>query len=883
VVDAPGLEQAEFEQVNAARRLFDIDRWMAAVAARRRMQRWNAVDLDLAVAEVTRKGIKAPVFIGSKGMRANVSRAKPDIDASVEVQVVQVTVRGSYAAGTLVVPIATKAIDKVDPRSLALHRWNEQTRQYDLVHQSGVDLSGGFVYGRISGSGRYAVLGLPLGDAVDRVVGGAGAPILGRMLLYLLFRRLFDPTGPWSPLGPINLSCCIMDFAIDPANDDRIYAAASDGGVWRLDSLAAYPDATWTPVTDGQPSLQIQVLAVSPADNHVVYYVDRSGILRRSEDRGDTWATPGTANIGSAQRLIAHPTDPNTVYVATTSGFWCTHDGGATWAHNAGASTLLDGDMLDAAMDPDSALILYVAQRSVGVRKSYDGGATWQLMLPWSRATAPSWTAIRIGLGKLGTDATRTVAVRFDQEVFVNRNGGRDVVLLGGGPWVSRGPVGGTGYGDWCHVIAVDPFDDNIILSGAQQLYRTADGGNSWTLVIDYYQPHEDQHRIVFDLTQSGVVYAANDGGVFRSTDKGASWQVDSNDVINRRDLTHGLVTAQFYTAAISGDHALGDLYHQGIAAADSLRLGQWEGVEGHAWEFNRVYGDPTRGGTYYVFGGTLFRRDFPGGALTSISPFTPTVVAVDSGKNLLAGASDGTIHRTPDPTIASPVWTTMAGLAPSGDTIAAIAFAPSSPGRAYAASSGGRIFCCADTGTPTAWVARTSLPGGGVVALAVAAEDASLVFAATSSQVYRSVDGGGTWTAVNGSGTTAIPPGSSLHSLVIGPAALYVLATAGVFTTADRGNHWYDFSAGLPNVELMELIWTESDLFAVTHGRGIWHHGRYEAIPIPGRGALAHAPDAQWLIALWLAIHGGDPSPEAIQRAFGQKVAPFVSAEARG
>jgi len=263
-----------------------------------------------------------------------------------------------------------------------------------------------------------------------------------------------------------------------------------------------------------------------------------------------------------------------------------------------------------------------------------------------------------------------------------------------------------------------------------------------------------------------------------------------------------------------------------------------------------------------------------PGGAVTPISTFAPTAVAVDGGGNLLAGANDGTARRTTDPTVPTPVWTTMTGLAPSGDVVAAIAFAPSSPRRAYAASSGGRIFQCADTGTPTAWVGRTSLPGGGVVALAVAVEDASVVFAATPSQVYRSVDAGGTWTAVNGSGTTALPPGSSLRSLVTGPGALYVLAAAGVFTSADRGGNWYDFSAGLPNVELKELLWTGGDLFAVTHGRGIWHHGRYDAIPMPG--PVEHVPDPRWLIAFWLAIHGGDPSPEAVRRVIGQKVRPF-------
>ena len=409
--------------------------------------------------------------------------------------------------------------------------------------------------------------------------------------------------------------------------------------------------------------------------------------------------------------------------------------------------------------------------------------------------------------------------------------------MLGGGAWTSAGKVGGTGYGSWCHVLAIDPFNDQVMLSGGQELCRTANGGTSWSTVITYYAPHEDQHRVVFDPTQVGVVYAANDGGVFRSPDGGQTWNVDEHDVENQRDLTHGLATAQFYRAAISGDHAMGDLYHQGIAAADSLRVGTWEGVEGHSWEFNNVYGDSAHAGTYYVFGGQLFRRDFPSGALVAISSFTPTAVMTGSAGWLLAGANDGTVRKTDDPTVASPVWTTMAGLSTPGDNVAAIAVAPSSPSVAYAMTAAGRVFRCADVTAASAWTAKASLPAGGVAAVAVSHESADVVFAATAAGIQRSPDGGLSWAAANGSGATSIPPGAGVRSLVAGPGALYAGAVVGVFTSSDRGVTWYDFSGGLPNVQLMHLLWTEGDLFAVTHGRGIWHHGRYDAYPIPGPG----------------------------------------------
>jgi hypothetical protein len=870
--DGSVAQQAEFEEAAEGRRRLDMTAWTAAMTARAQMPQWSHDRVDANVVELARRGIGKATFVGADKARATVRPVKSSVDDETELYSFDVTLKGAADVGTLVIPVTAERLQAVLPLSLALYRWDEASKAYDLIPQSGVRISEGFVYGHIDRSGRYAVLGLP--TEASKLRRGASSQLL-RHWIQLLYRRVFDPSGPWSPLGPQNLSCCMVDLAIDPSNSDRLYAAASDGGLWRLDSVASYPTLTWIPLTDGQPTLQALALAVSPADSRVVYYADATGQLRRSSDSGTSWSTPSSTSIGTARRLIAHPSDANTLWAATSTGLWCTHTGGLTWSHNVGQTTLHDGDILDAVMDVGSAAVMYIAQRSVGVLKTYDSGATWRVVLPWSRANTPADTEIRLALGQQGSDTTRRVAVRFDQEVLVNSRGGRDSTVAGGGPWTSRGKVGGSGYGYWCHVIAVDPHNDDVILSGAQQLYRTTNGGANWSIVIDYYNPHEDQHRVVFDAATSGVVYAANDGGVFRSTDGGATWKVDDTDVANRRDLNHGLVTAQFYTAAISGDHALGNLYHQGIAAADSLRRGEWAGVEGHAWEFNSVAGDPHRAGTYYVFGGLLFRRDFPGPAVTAITTFQPTAVAVDGSGNLIVGASDGTIHRTSDPSVATPAWTTMGGLPPSSDPVRAIAVASGASRRGYLVTNSGQFYWCADTSGAGHWSIRTPIFGGGVIALAVDPADESVVYAATSTTVFRTVDTGVVWTEVHGSGATAIPASSQLRSLVAGNGALYLLAATGVFTSADRGATWYDFSAGLPHAELMELLWTGDDLFAVTHGRGIWHHGRYDVYPV--LGPVEHIPDLHWLIELWLRIHGGDPVPDIVRPGIGVLPRPFV------
>lgn len=860
----------EFAAVQRERNAFDPTAWHHALAARRRMPALGPGTFDPGP-DVVRKICRAgrPAILADRANdAATVATAKAPHSTLGLVAGANLSARrgdGAFLPGTIVLPITAQAARDVDPRTLHLFRWDVATKQYQMVPAAGVNLDHGYVWGRVSRAGWYGVFGLPSLHALDSL---SGDRFLHAAHLLVIILRFFSPTGPWQSLGPRHLSCCIADLALDPSNTDRIYAAASDGGLWRLDSVLAYPGVTWTPLTDQQPSLAINCVAVSPADSRVVYYADRSGLLYRSDDRGDHWSLTSATSLGYVWRLLADPSNADTIYAASNSGMWCSRTGGASWVSNPGSTTLRDGDFTDAAFDPDDPAIIYACQRSVGLLKSMNSGGDWRTMLAWSAATAPAGTMIKVAVGGLGTDATRTVAVKFDQEVFVNRHGGRPSWIRRIPGWVSRGQQGGNGYGDWCHVIAVDPFDDNVILAGAQEVYRTADGGGRWTRVITYYTPHEDQHRLVFDPTQRDVVYAANDGGVYRSSDGGVTWQTSGDDVAARRDLNLDLVTAQFYTAGISGDHAVGDAYHQGLLGANSLAARDWAGIEGHSWEFANVAGDPMRAGTFYILGGSLFRRGFPSTAgLTDIGAFRASAVAVDEqpGSTVVLAATGGMVNKTGDVTAAAPAWSAMAGIALVGDSIVALSFAPTLRQRAFALSSGGRTFACADVNGTAGWTAGGRLPAGR--AITVSRENADHVFAISNSQVFRSINAGVDWTPVPGSGLNTLPPGLDLRSIVAGPDAIYLAAAVGVFMSPDEGEHWFPFNDGLPNAEIKELLWTANDLFAVTHGRALWHHGRYLWIEVP---PIAREPDIPWLIELWHRIHGGDPAPDAIRSRIG-------------
>lgn len=85
----------------------------------------------------------------------------------------------------------------------------------------------------------------------------------------------------------------------------------------------------------------------------------------------------------------------------------------------------------------------------------------------------------------------------------------------------------------WNDALVCASDNEQIIFWGGTGLDRTADGGNTWTGL----PVHGDQHAIVFAPSNSNIVYIVNDGGVYRSDDKGATVNYVSN----------GLVITQFY------------------------------------------------------------------------------------------------------------------------------------------------------------------------------------------------------------------------------------------------------------------------------------------------------------------------------------------------
>ena len=276
----------------------------------------------------------------------------------------------------------------------------------------------------------------------------------------------------WRNMGPANMGGRIADIAVAKVHGapDAVYVATATGGLWKTMDDAT----TWEPVFDGVEGLiGIGAVAVAPSSPNVVWVGTGEANNRQSSswgegvykslDGGGSWNHMGLRETRHVGRIVIHPTNPDIVYVAAVGHLW--------------------------GPNPER-----------GVFKTTDGGASWERLLYVDEHTG----AIDIAMDP--QDPQTLFATMYQRQ---RRAWG----FAGGGP--------GSG------------------------LYRTYDGGRSWTELTEGL-PQGDKGRIGLDIYRGDgrIVYAVVEadpqrglsvsaaptsdprkGGVFRSTDRGESWE----------------------------------------------------------------------------------------------------------------------------------------------------------------------------------------------------------------------------------------------------------------------------------------------------------------------------------------------------------------------
>lgn len=624
----------------------------------------------------------------------------------------------------------------------------------------------------------------------------------------------YAPAGagtPWVSVGPRNINGRVKSIAVHPTNPDILYVGAASGGVWK----STDGGQSWDPLWNDQSVLVIGSIALAPSDPDTIYagtgewtpgYITTGpgDGLFVSTDGGASWTQQTGLGATRVARVAVSPTDANRVYVAGNNGFEYSDDGGATW------TTLMAGDISDAVIDPSDADKIYIAVDSDAVYQTTDNGATWTRLAAGPTGGNADWLKLSMGLsGTHGTD-------------FLLAKGASDVwkTTDGGATWSTLGGTHNYAWHGWCDLVAVAPDDEDIIVVGGSFARRTTDGGASWSTMSNL---HADHHMAVFAPSDTDIVYEANDGGLFNSTDKGANWSKAS----------HGLVITQFYDVG-SWSH-IGTVCGGGTQdQGTNMTTGglTWENIFG--WDGGYLVIHPTDPRTIYAeHQGTDIHKSIDGGdnwiqktsGITGSDPWTGVITMdLNNPDTLFTGTQR--VFRTTDG-CATP-WT-VSSQDVSG-SVTSIAVSESDPDRVYAASSGGTLLRSDDGGATNPWLDKSAgLPTRTFTDVVVDHADENRVAvclggtSATGEHVFLSTDGGESWTDISGN-----LPNLSANAFAFDPGApdtSYVGTDVGVYRTQDGGTSWHAFDNGLPNVIVADLTVdrTGTLLIAATFGRGMY------------------------------------------------------------
>ncbi|MBF6614938.1 MAG: hypothetical protein IVW55_17670 [Chloroflexi bacterium] len=240
-------------------------------------------------------------------------------------------------------------------------------------------------------------------------------------------------------------------------------------------------------------------------DDPNTVFFGHHGGIMRSNDAGQTWTTLVDKKNFDAMGIVVNPTNSRQVYMAGHDIFQVSSDGGATWRPVQHNLPGTDIHGFAAATDGSNRLFAYVV--GSGVLQSSDGGSAWQ---PTGGQMPPDVMSLATG-----GDPTSLYAVSMGSGMLRSTNTGKS--------WT---PVQGDLASSNIYAVAVDPKTSSTLYAGVEGgLYKSTDTGATWKKTT---YPGDNAVALAISPTRPQLVLAVNaksrEGLVFRSEDGGATW-----------------------------------------------------------------------------------------------------------------------------------------------------------------------------------------------------------------------------------------------------------------------------------------------------------------------------------------------------------------------
>jgi len=667
----------------------------------------------------------------------------------------------------------------------------------------------------------------------------------------------------------------------------------AQGGLYRTTDGGT----NWTAILDQGASLAIGAVAISPSNPTTVFVGTGEanssldsffGVGVYRIDNADTnpavagpFSTDGVGNnllSGLAiSQLVVSATDPNTIWVSTKFGSSGVGGGFPAFIPNPGvfrstnaasasvtftsisvspiAQFTWEGS--DLAFEPGNPANLVCAVQGTdgtntrgGIYRSTNANTANPTFL--KEMNLPDQTNAKLAIDKVGSTVTVLAATQEDLGSTACPTGGLLRRSTDGGQTWSAPLASSSGFCKvqcWYNIgVAIAPDNANVLYIGGTSggcgstIEKSTDGGGTFTTGSG--QVHTDTHAIAVAPSNSAFVYTGNDGGIYRSTDTGASWTS-----LNQ----NGFIATQFQSLALhptDREFMIGGTQDNGTERRAAN--GTWvesRGGDGGFTLIDQNAADTTNVTMYHTF----FNRT------NTLIGFEVSTDAGNSWPNFFGcggisngiGCSDNTLFYAPmalgpgNPNTVyfgtdrlyrstdKGVTMNVVSQAPiSANVISSIGISPQNDNVRIVGLNSGKVFRTT-TGSTTLNDVTGPIPGRYVARAVIDPNNANIAYVtldgyglATGQHVWKTANLSAatpTWTAA-GTGIPDVP----VNAFVVDSSNsnnLYAGSDIGVFRSTDAGGSWSVLGTGLPRVAVFDMAIENGNrvLRVATHGKGIW------------------------------------------------------------
>ncbi len=481
----------------------------------------------------------------------------------------------------------------------------------------------------------------------------------------------------WISLGPVLNSARVEAVQAHPARPGTMYIAFGSGNLWKTTNNGL----TWKPIFENKPAQGIGDIALAPSNPDIIYAGTGESLRKprnftmpgtgvyRSDDGGESWRHIGLDDSWHIGEIAIHPEDPDIAIVAVLGHFWSsnpnrglflTEDGGKSWEHVLYIDDKTGGN--DVKFSPGDPNIVYasmwendlpmdfksyslfnnagintgVSGKNSAVYKSTDSGRTWTKM---TNGIPSNENIGRIGVAVSHSDPDKAYAF-VDHRLKEDSLGAGEVyrTIDGGATWskTHEMPLLNLSVIGWYFMdIYVNPKDDDEIFALGVRLANSKDGGETFSFIGgDIYHLfenpaqtlHLDHCELWINPTNPDHMILGNDGGLYVSYDHGQSWTHFNN-----------IPAGEFYDITLDNQDPY--LIYGGVQD-DATVYGpavEWDPAFDDQWEYLWIdawsggdgcmtYVDPRDPNTVYfsMQHAAVRRKDMQADTSTSIRPELP-------------------------------------------------------------------------------------------------------------------------------------------------------------------------------------------------------------------------------------------------------------------